>query len=130
MAAISCLHCGTDSMARSLQDGPIGGVAMAEKSDHAESSDKRWSRKVTENSNALDLDAGVFTWKDPKRIARSLRDSAEHSHRRKSNPFRSAMSMLTFYINRAGDELPASQRKHLEEAKDELRGLYGKPRTR
>jgi hypothetical protein len=103
---------------------------MVEKSDHAESSDKRWSRKVTENSNALDLDAGVFTWKDPKRIARSLRDSAEHSHRRKSNPFRSAMSMLTFYINRAGDELPASQRKHLEEAKDELRGLYGKPRTR
>jgi hypothetical protein len=77
----------------------------------------------------LDLDRGVFTWSDPRRIARSLKDSAEESKRRKSSPFRSAMSMLTFYINRAGDDLPADQRKHLEDAKDELRELYGKFRS-
>jgi len=81
----------------------------------------RWSSDVTAHSNALDLDRSVFTWKDPKKIARSLKHSAEESDRRKSDPYRSAMSMLTFYINRAGENLSAAQRKVLERAKDELR---------
>ena len=82
---------------------------------------KRWSRTVTEHSNALDLEKGVFSKTDPKAIARSLKRSANRSKRRKSNPGRSAMSMLTFYINRAGKKLPASRRKTLERAKEELR---------
>lgn len=88
----------------------------------------RWSQRVSETSNALDLEAGVFTWDDPRRIAESLMRSAEGSHRRKSDPFRSAMSMLNFYINRAGKNLPAERRLCLEAAKDELRVLYGRPR--
>jgi len=91
---------------------------------------KRWSQRVTTTSNALDLDKGVFTRNDPRSIARSLKKSAERSKRRKSDPFRSAMSMLTFYINRAGSQLPDKQRKRLEAAKDELRALFGKPRAR
>jgi hypothetical protein len=87
---------------------------------------KRWSKRVTETSNALDLDEGVFARKDPRSIARSLKHSADRSRRRKSDPFRSAMSMLTFYINRAGKNLPKSQRNRLEGAKEELRDLYGK----
>ena len=86
----------------------------------------RWSQAVTDHSNALTLDRGVFTKSDPKEIAQSLKDSAEHSRRRRTTPFRSAMSMLTFYINRAGEDLPAKQRKVLEAAKDELRKLFGK----
>lgn len=86
----------------------------------------RWSQKVTEQSDALDLEEGVFTWKDPKKIAQSLRDSAEASTRRKAEPFRSAMSMLVFYINRAGKNLDREQLEILEQAKDELRELYGK----
>jgi hypothetical protein len=90
----------------------------------------RWSGKVTRESDALDLEEGVFTWPDPVRIARSLRRSAETSTRRKSTPFRSAMSMLVFYINRAGSNLDREQRRVLEQAKDELRILYGrKPRA-
>src|SRR5881275_641494 len=85
---------------------------------------RRWSGAVTKNSNALDLDRGVFTWKDPRRIALSLKRSAERSHRRKSEPYRSAMSMLTFYVNRAGDNLGAGQRRVLEQAKDELRRAF------
>jgi len=81
---------------------------------------------VTRESNALDLEAGVFTFDDPHRIAVSLKRSAESSQRRKSDPYRSAMSMLTFYINRAGKSLSAPQRKRLERAKVELRGLYGR----
>ncbi len=88
----------------------------------------RWSQRVTETSNALDLDQGVFSKDDPRSIARSLKRSADRSQRRKSDPFRSAMSMLTFYINRAGKKLPKSQRDRLEVAKEELRDLYGKPR--
>ena len=88
---------------------------------------KRWSQRVTENSNALELDPEVFKWKDPRAIARSLKRSAEQSQRRKSDPYRSAMSMLTFYINRAGKNLGATQRRVLERAKDELRALYHKP---
>src|SRR5437762_1232456 len=89
---------------------------------------KRWSRRVTECSNALDLDPGVFSRDDPRSIARSLKRSADRSRRRKSDPFRSAMSMLTFYINRAGKKLSQSRRKRLEVAKEELRDLYGKRR--
>jgi len=87
---------------------------------------KRWSQRVTETSNALDLEEGVFSKDDPRSIARSLKRSAEQSHRRKSDPFRSAMSMLSFYINRAGSKLSKQQRRRLEAAKDELRSLYGK----
>ena len=89
----------------------------------------RWSGKVTAESNALDLERDVFTWKDPRRIARSLKRSAENSHRRKSEPYRSAMSMLTFYINRAGDNLSDSQRQVLERAKRELRKQFGREET-
>ena len=89
-------------------------------------SNRRWSRGVTMHSNALDLDRSVFTWKDPRRIARSLKRSAEYSHRRKSEPYRSAMSMLTFYINRAGTNLSASQRRVLQQAKTELRRAFGR----
>lgn len=96
----------------------------------ATSSRKRWSQEVTETSNALDLEPGVFTFDDPRRIAASLKRSAEASERRKSDPFRSAMSMLTFYINRAGSNLPRAQRERLEAAKDELRDLCGRPRAR
>jgi hypothetical protein len=87
---------------------------------------KRWSRHVTETSNALDLDPGVFSLDDPRSIARSLKRSADRSRRRKSDPFRSAMSMLSFYINRAGKNLSKTRRARLESAKDELRHLYGR----
>ena len=86
---------------------------------------RRWSRDVTEHSN-LDLDPGVFKG-SPVQIARSLKRSAERSTRRKATPFRSALSMLVFYENRAGRNLPASRRRALEHAKDELRKLYGRP---
>ena len=86
----------------------------------------RWSARVTARSNALDLDRSVFTWKDPRRIARSLKRSAERSRRRKSDPYRSAMSILTFYINRAGDNLGVRQRQVLERAKQELRDTFGR----
>lgn len=88
---------------------------------------KRWSQQVTETSNALDLEEGVFSWDDPKGIALSLKRSADTSVRRKSPAFRSAMSMLNFYINRAGKKLPHKRREILERAKEELRELYGRP---
>ena len=91
---------------------------------------KRWSQRVTEKSNALDLEQGVFSRNDPRSIARSLKRSADRSQRRKSEPFRSAMSMLTFYLNRAGKKLSRSRRQRLEAAKEELRDLYGKPKRR
>lgn len=89
---------------------------------------KRWSQRVAETSDALDLEPGVFTHSDPREIARSLKRSAERSRRRKSDPFRSAMSMLTFYVNRAGSQLSATQHARLEAAKDELRDLFGRAR--
>jgi Protein of unknown function (DUF3175) len=89
---------------------------------------KKWSQLVTEESNALDLEPGIFTRDDPSEIARSLKRSAERSDRRKADPFRSAMSMLTFYINRAGRQLRGTQRARLDAAKDELRALFNKPR--
>ena len=85
---------------------------------------KFWSGEVTKSSFALDLEEGVFTWSDPKRIALSLKKSAEQSVRRKTTPFMSAMSMLNFYINRAGKNLKPQRRKVLEEAKIELRKLF------
>jgi hypothetical protein len=88
---------------------------------------KRWSQGVTQHSRALELEKDVFAQTDPKKIARSLKRSAERSERRKSSPFRSAMSMLSFYINRAGAQLSALQRRRLEAAKDELRLLYDRP---
>ena len=87
---------------------------------------KNWSLKVTRESHALELDEGVFTWSDPNRIAQSLKHSADQSTQRKSEPFRSAMSILVFYINRAGSNLDKQQRFILEQAKDELRVLYGR----
>jgi hypothetical protein len=87
---------------------------------------RRWSQRVTRESDALDLSKGVFTWKDPKRIAASLKRSAQRSRRRKADPYRSALSMLTFYLNRAGKNLPAARRKTLMRAKDELRRQFGR----
>ena len=86
---------------------------------------RNWSGEVTRSSNALDLEPGIFTWHDPHRIALSLQRSAEASTRRKAPPFRSAMSMLVFYINRAGRNLDAAQLRILERTKGELRTLYG-----
>lgn len=87
---------------------------------------RMWSAEVTRESHALDLEEGVFTWNDPEKIARSLKKSADKSMHRKAEPFRSAMSMLVFYINRAGKNLDVEQKNILERAKDELRKLYGK----
>ena len=89
-----------------------------------EKSKKYWSDKITKYSNALDLEQGVFTFKNPKKIALSLKKSAEQSNRRKAKPFQSAMSMLNFYINRAGKNLPKNQKRILEQAKTELRKLF------
>ncbi len=87
---------------------------------------KRWSARVTKHSNALDLKPDVFKSKDPHKIALSLKRSAEHSKRRKAKPYQSAMSMLNFYINRAGKNLPQKQKRVLEHAKDELRDVFGR----
>jgi hypothetical protein len=85
-----------------------------------------WSGAVTRASAALSLERGVFTWRDPKRIARSLKRSADASRRRKAGAFQSAMSMLNFYMNRAGRNLPARQNRVLERAKVELRRQFGR----
>ncbi len=90
---------------------------------------RRWSRQVMERSDALDLERGVFKL-GPREMARSLKRSAERSTRKKSSPFRSAMSMLTFYENRAGRNLPAAKKQAIRKAKDELRKLYGRPAPR
>jgi hypothetical protein len=87
---------------------------------------KKWSGDVTRNSDALDLENSVFKKKKPADIARSLKRSAEHSRRRKSSPYQSAMSMLTFYVNRAGKNLPKSRLRVLEKAKGELRKAFGR----
>ena len=89
----------------------------------------RWSGEVSRSSNALDLTRGVFTWSSPKRIAGSLKQSALRSKRRKANPYRSALSMLTFYLNRAGKNLPPARRKALQRAKVELRKQFGRDRA-
>ena len=87
---------------------------------------RKWSGKVSKQSDALDLEQGVFTWNDPKKIAASLKNSAEASKRRKGTAYQSAMSVLNFYINRAGRNITGSQKKTLEQAKAELRRLFGK----
>jgi hypothetical protein len=96
------------------------------KNDDPSQSDGFWSNEVTRRSNALDLEPGVFTWDDPRDIARSLRRSAEESSRRKADPFRSAMSMLNFFVNRAGKTLPSERKLVLQRAKDELRKEFGR----
>jgi len=88
---------------------------------------RRWSAKVTKESDAMDLKKDVFKSTDPDKIARSLKHSAEASHRRKASPFQSAMSMLNFYENRAGKNLTKKQKAPLEKAKNKLRKLFGKP---
>lgn len=87
---------------------------------------RKWSQRVNETSNALDLEEGVFKQRSAKQIALSLKRSAERSRRRKAEPYRSAMSMLVFYINRAGKQLPPSRKRTLEKAKDELRAAFGR----
>lgn len=89
---------------------------------------RRWSQRVTRESDVLTLERGVFAKGSPKAIAASLKRSADRSRRRKSDPYRSAMSMLTFFINRAGKGLPKARKAKLEQAKDELRALYGRER--
>jgi hypothetical protein len=96
------------------------------KASASKASPKRWSQRVTRESDALDLKRGVFTLRDPKRIAASLKRSAERSSRRKAGAYRSALSMLTFYINRAGKTLPKTQRERLQRAKGELKRQFGR----
>lgn len=103
---------------------PLDRIDMAEKKKT--NTGRKWSAKVTEKSDALDLEENIFEAKDPKKIAQSLKRSAEQSDRKKSAPFRSAMSMLTFYINRAGKNLDKKQKDVLEHAKDELRKAFGR----
>jgi len=103
----------------------VGGTAKTKKKK-AKKAGKKWSARVTRESDALDLKKGVFTSDNPRRIALSLKRSAERSHRRKSSPYRAAMSMVTFYINRGGKDLPAKKKRILERAKDELRSLFDK----
>ncbi|MDE2602665.1 MAG: DUF3175 domain-containing protein [Bradyrhizobium sp.] len=100
--------------------------STAKKSSAKSGTSKRWSQRVTRESDALDLKRGVFKLADPKKIAASLKRSAEHSSRRKSSAYRSALSMLTFYINRAGKTLPKTQRDRLQRAKTELKHQFGR----
>jgi hypothetical protein len=104
------------------QKGP---KKRARKTAGRKAASHRWSRRVTSESDALDLQRGVFTMRDPKRIAASLKRSAERSSRRKAGAYRSALSMLTFYINRAGRTLPKTRQQRLEQAKIELRRQFG-----
>ncbi len=99
---------------------------MARREKRRTEQQKYWSGKVTEQSDALDLEPGVFAEDDPERIARSLKHSAEHSKRRNAGPYQSAMSMLNFYINRAGRNLPPERKKILTKAKDALRRVFGR----
>jgi hypothetical protein len=124
-----------------LFDGPLGTdpsmpwlgrqsarrLEMATRQEHRhERGGRKWSAEVTRHSNALDLEEDVFESDDPRKIALSLKRSDEHSKRRKAEPYQSAMSMLTFYINRAGKNLSARQKKVLERAKGELREVFGR----
>jgi hypothetical protein len=99
---------------------PSGSTVMKTERHH----EHKWSAEVTEHSDALDLKEDIFKSSDPKKIAKSLKESAEKSDRRKAQPYRSAMSMLTFYINRAGKNLSPEEHKTLEAAKSELRALF------
>lgn len=112
--------------ARSRKTATRKKTRSARRKPAAKASPKRWSQRVTRESDALDLKRGVFSLRDPKRIAASLKRSAERSSRRKSGAYRSALSMLTFYINRAGKTLPKAQRDRLERAKGELKRQFGR----
>jgi hypothetical protein len=103
-----------------------GKRAPAKRKTRGKAKRKYWSGQVTQKSDALDLKTRVFTWRDPKRIARSLKQSAERSKRRKAGSFQSAMSMLNFYLNRGGRNLPAQRKRVLDRAKTELRRLFGR----
>ncbi|MGH6683190.1 MAG: DUF3175 domain-containing protein [Pseudolabrys sp.] len=103
-------------------------MAKRHKAKRSKAKSRRWSSRVTKDSDALTLEKGVFTKTTPRKIAASLKRSADRSRRRKAPAYRSAMSMLTFYINRGGKGLSATRKKKLERAKDELRELYGKRR--
>lgn len=113
---------------RTTRKGATGKPARkgSRKTARARPSSRRWSQRVTRQSDALDLRRGVFTQRDPKRIAASLKRSAERSSRRKAGAYRSALSMLTFYINRAGKTLPKTQRARLNQAKIELKRQFGR----
>ncbi len=111
--------------ARSAQQTPMSSTARRPARGRG-TKRRYWSREVTERSDALDLEHRVFTSADPRKVAASLKRSAEASTRRKGGPFQSAMSMLTFYLNRAGTKLSAKQRRVLERAKPELRKLFGR----
>ena len=111
---------GTASRRKTAPRKPARRKAATRKSKHY------WSGRVTRESDALDLDKGVFSSNSPKAIAASLKRSAERSRRRKSTPYRSALSMLVFYINRAGKKLPSTRRRTLERAKTELKRQFGR----
>ncbi|MBU6456152.1 MAG: DUF3175 domain-containing protein [Bradyrhizobium sp.] len=111
---------------RSRRTSTVKKSSTAKKSSAKSGTPKRWSQRVTRESDALDLKRGVFKLADPKKIAASLKRSAEHSSRRKSSAYRSALSMLTFYINRAGKTLPKTQRDRLQRAKTELKHQFGR----
>lgn len=118
---------GCGSMAKKTKrSGKSATARRAAASKRRAAVSKRWSGDVTKHSNALDLEEGVFTWKDPAHIAASLKRSAEMSTRRKADPYRSALSMLIFYGNRAGKNLPRAQRRILNRAKVELRKAFGR----
>jgi hypothetical protein len=112
--------------ATSKRKRSISTADLQHKNASSSPASRRWSANVTQRSDALDLQAGIFRLTEPKSIARSLKRSADHSTPRKASPYRSALSMLVFYINRAGKNLPAVRRKTLERAKVELRKLFGK----
>jgi hypothetical protein len=112
---------------KGIADGPNGSSAQSAAPQVSTVKDQAlWSARVTRESDALDLERGVFSLSDPKRIAASLKRSSERSRQRKSDPYRSALSMLTFYVNRAGKNLPASRRRTLDRAKSELRRQFGR----
>jgi hypothetical protein len=111
---------------RAAKSGKKSAAKARRKTTTRRPSSKRWSQRVTRESDAMDLKHGVFTQRDPKRIAASLKRSAERSSRRKAGAYRSALSMLTFYINRAGRTLPKTQRERLNRAKVELKRQFGK----
>jgi hypothetical protein len=100
--------------------------SASKKAGSKKSAVKKWSKNVTEHSNAMDLEKDIFKSKDPKKIAASVKRSAEKSTRRKAGPFQSAMSMINFYENRGGDNISDAQKKVLDKSKNELRKLFGR----
>jgi uncharacterized protein DUF3175 len=127
MARVRKTRISRHSTGRKRAGGKAAGKTSGKKARSAPRS-KRWSQRATKHSNALDLERGVFTLRDPKRIASSLKRSAERSSRRKAGAYRSALSMLIFYINRAGKNLPKAQLDRLHRAKVELKRQFGKDR--